>query len=150
MTKTRRKTTTKPASRDRIVYEVQYSNGSRQVEATTVSELKAALAPLLGLDPYSLQATAHLVHVERATVNGQGWGIRRLGSMVFQADPVPVASRAAKKAQSDQLEPTPAPQKDSAPPSETPDTQPAPTPPPTPAPAAPLEAEQTGREPSLF
>lgn len=92
----KKKAATTP-SRDRVVYEVRGPNGSRQVEATSTADLKKALLPLLGLDSYSTQAAAHLAHVERATVNGKGWSVRRLGVLAFVADtddqPAPTTAR---------------------------------------------------------
>ncbi|AXH00552.1 hypothetical protein DVJ83_15345 (plasmid) [Deinococcus wulumuqiensis] len=73
-------------SRDRVVYEVRGPQRVNQVDATSTSELKNVLTPLLGLNPYSTQAVAHLAHVERATVQGDGWSIRRLGVLAFVPD----------------------------------------------------------------
>lgn len=87
MTQKKKKPT--PASRDRVVYEVRTGNTPRQVEATSTAELKKALAPLLNLDPYSTQAAAHLAHVERATVTGRGWSVKRVGVLSFVADEEP-------------------------------------------------------------
>lgn len=86
MTKPKKKSTSKPVSRDRVVYEVRGPQRVNQVDATSTSELKNVLTPLLGLNPYSTQAVAHLAHVERATVQGDGWSIRRLGVLAFVPD----------------------------------------------------------------
>jgi hypothetical protein len=69
-----------------VVYEVKGPQGVRQVDAITTAELKTTLTPLLDLDPYSVQAAAHLAHVERATVQGNGWSVRRLGVLSFVPD----------------------------------------------------------------
>lgn len=81
-----RKTAKKKALSDRIVYEVTTPKGSYQVEASATKELKTAITSLLPLEPYSVQAAAHLAHVERATVQGQGWSIRRVGVLSFVPD----------------------------------------------------------------
>uniref|UniRef100_UPI0021BF3218 hypothetical protein n=1 Tax=Deinococcus sp. Marseille-Q6407 TaxID=2969223 RepID=UPI0021BF3218 len=90
MTKPRKKTVRKSgkslAPRDRAVYEVRGPQGLFQVDAASTKELKDALAPLLGLEPYSVQAAAHLAQVERATVQGNGWSVRRLGTLTFVPD----------------------------------------------------------------
>lgn len=89
MTKPKKKSTSKLVSRDRVVYEVKGHQGVKQVVATSTSELKAALNPLVQLGEskeYSLQAIAHVAHVERATVQGDGWSIRRLGVLAFVPD----------------------------------------------------------------
>lgn len=83
-----RKTAKKKALSDRIVYEVTTPKGSYQVEASATKELKTAITSLLPLplEPYSVQAAAHLAHVERATVQGQGWSIKRVGVLSFVPD----------------------------------------------------------------
>ena len=80
-----RKISKKKALTDRIVYEVTTPKGSYQVEASATKELKTAITSLLPLplEPYSVQAAAHLAHVERATVQGQGWSIRRVGVLRY-------------------------------------------------------------------
>ena len=100
--------------RDRVVYEVRIGNTPRQVEATTTAELKKALTPLLNLDPYSTQAAAHLAHVERATVTGKGWSVKRVGVLSFVADEEPKKAPTgnAQRRQDDQ--PTTAPTADDA------------------------------------
>lgn len=112
MTQKKKKPT--PASRDRVVYEVRTGNTPRQVEATSTAELKKALAPLLNLDPYSTQAAAHLAHVERATVTGRGWSVKRVGVLSFVADEEPKKAPTgnAQRRQDDQ--PTTAPTADDA------------------------------------
>lgn len=88
-TKTKPKTSTsKPAPRDRVVYEVKGPSGTRQIDATTTAELRLALTPLLPLDGYNLQAAAHLVSTARVTMQGVGWGVKRLGLLAFQPDPM--------------------------------------------------------------
>lgn len=83
---TQRKKPAATPSRDRVVYEVRGPNiGTRQVDAATTAELRKALTPL-GLDPYTMQAAAHLAHNERATVQGKGWSIKRLGVLSFVPD----------------------------------------------------------------
>lgn len=104
MTKPRKKPASKPVNRDRVVYEVKGSHGVKQVDATSTSELKTVLAPLLGLDPYSTQAVAHIAHVERATVQGNGWSIRRLGVLAFVPDSA-ADTRPAQRSQSPRQEP---------------------------------------------
>ncbi|AXH01196.1 hypothetical protein DVJ83_18875 (plasmid) [Deinococcus wulumuqiensis] len=102
------------SNRDRVVYEVRIGNTPRQVEATTTAELKKALLPLLNLDPYSVQAAAHLAHVERATVTGKGWSVKRVGVLSFVADEEPKKAPTgnAQRRQDDQ--PTTAPTADDA------------------------------------
>ena len=107
----------KPAatpSRDRVVYEVKGPNGTRQMEAGSTKELKDQLARALGLDPYSTQAAAHLAHVERATVTGKGWSVKRVGVLSFVADEEPKKAPTgnAQRRQDDQ--PTTAPTADDA------------------------------------
>jgi len=93
------KTTTK----DRIVYEVKTTQGVRQVDATTTAELVTALTPLLNLaDPYSVKAAAHLVHMERAAVQGSGWSVRRLGVLTFQPDQPEKAQSVSGRAEAQQ------------------------------------------------
>ena len=82
----KKKPASKPATRARVVYEVKGLQGVKQVDASSTAELKAALVPLLGLEPYSMQAAAHIAHVERATVQGNGWSIKRLGVLAFVPD----------------------------------------------------------------
>ena len=96
--KPRKKSANKPVSRDRVVYEVKGPQGTKQVDAVTTAELKAALMPLLGLEPYSVQATAHLVHSERVSVTGKGWSVKRLGVLAFVPD---TESSTAPKTKSD-------------------------------------------------
>ena len=101
-----RKTAKKKALSDRIVYEVTTPKGSYQVEASATKELKTAITSLLPLplEPYSVQAAAHLAHVERATVQGQGWSIKRVGVLSFVPDtdqqpaPKPTKKEAAVQA----------------------------------------------------
>lgn len=101
-----RKISKKKALTDRIVYEVTTPKGSYQVEASATKELKTAITSLLPLplEPYSVQAAAHLAHVERATVQGQGWSIKRVGVLSFVPDtdqqpaPKPTKKEAAVQA----------------------------------------------------
>lgn len=86
MTQTRKRAPRKQSGQDRVVYEVRSSAGVKQVNAASTAELKVALSPLLQLDPYAVQATAHLVHAERVAVQGQGWSVRRVGVLSFQPD----------------------------------------------------------------
>lgn len=80
-----RKKTTKPA--DRVVYAVENGGKSTTVEASSTKELKAQLSRVLpNLEPYSVQAAAHLAHVERAQVEGSGWSVRRRGVLTFVPD----------------------------------------------------------------
>ena len=83
----KKKPASRPAARDRVVYEVTSSAGTRRVEATTTAELRDQLAPLLpGVEPYAVQAAARLASIERATVLANAWSVRRLGVLVFQPD----------------------------------------------------------------
>lgn len=103
MTKTRTKKTqtSKPATRDRVVYEVKGQHGIRQVDAATTAELKKFLAQTLDLEPYSLQAAAHLAHTERATVSGQGWSVKRLGVLAFVPDAPPAVPARKQQPEND-------------------------------------------------
>ena len=85
---------------DRIVYNVRH-HGDQQtrVEAGDVKSLKAALLPLLGLDPYSVQAIAHLAHRERAQVEGSGWSVTRAGVLRFVPDSPVTAQKGPQKAE---------------------------------------------------
>lgn len=84
---TKAKKPSKPTtSKSRVVYEVKGSKGTQQIDAATTAELKKSLAAHLDLEPYSLQAAAHLAHVERATVQGNGWSVKRLGVLAFVPD----------------------------------------------------------------
>ena len=92
-----KKSTKKPAN-DRIVYEVVTpQQGTRQVEARDTKELKAALTSILPLDPYSVQAAAHLAQTERATIQGSGWSIKRLGKFAFVPDETPASAPKKRK-----------------------------------------------------
>lgn len=93
---TRTKKSNKP-TKDRVVYEVKGPKGTQQVEASTTAELKVALTPLLDIEPYSLQATAHIIHAERGAVQGQGWSVRRLGVLSFVPDQHSVTGSAPQK-----------------------------------------------------
>lgn len=81
-----KKPTKAVTSKDRVVYEVKGPKGTHQIDAATTAELKKALGQTLELEPYSLQAAAHLAHTERATVTGQGWSVKRLGVLAFVPD----------------------------------------------------------------
>lgn len=100
-TRTKKTQTSKPATRDRVVYEVKGQHGIRQVDAATTAELKKFLAQTLDLEPYSLQAAAHLAHTERATVSGQGWSVKRLGVLAFVPDAPPAAPARKQQPEND-------------------------------------------------
>lgn len=102
-TRSRKKQVGKTVSRERVVYEVRGPRGSREVVASSVVELKKALSTLLDMDPYSLQAVAHIAHVERATVQGNGWSIKRLGVLSFVPDS-PTDAKSAQRSSSRQQE----------------------------------------------
>lgn len=111
---TQKKKPSSSQNRDRVVYEVRTGNTPRQVEATTTAELKKALIALLSLDPYSVQAAAHLAHVERATVTGKGWSVRRLGVLSFVPDTEPQTARTTSAQRPQEAQPSNAPQADDA------------------------------------
>lgn len=83
---------------DRIVFEIVNSvRGAVQVEAGQIHELTGHLQRLVPeLDSYAARGAAHLAFVERASIQGPSWGVRRLGVLQFQADEVvqPVRRRA--------------------------------------------------------
>lgn len=110
----KKKPASKPAARDRVVYEVKGPQGTKQVDAASTAELKTALTALLELEPYSVQAAAHIAHVERATVTGQGWSVRRLGVLAFVPDSETTAAprkgpqKAEQRQEAGETAPTPA------------------------------------------
>lgn len=73
---------------DRIVFEIGSSvQGAVQVEAGQIHELTGHLQRLVpDLDSYAARGAAHLAFVERASIQGSSWGVRRLGVLQFQAD----------------------------------------------------------------
>lgn len=71
---------------DRIVYEINTPTGVTHIDVATTIDLKTRLSELLPLEAYSLQAVAHLVHHERAMVQGQNWGVKRVGVLTFMPD----------------------------------------------------------------
>lgn len=73
---------------DRIVFEIGTSfRGAVRVEASQVQELSGHLQRLVpDLDSYAARGAAHLAFVERASIQGPSWGVRRLGVLQFQAD----------------------------------------------------------------
>jgi len=81
----------KPQDYTRTVYEIDTpGQGVQRVEASNTAALKEHLTRLLpGVEPYALQAVARLASIEQASVQSGKWGIRRIGVMQFQPDPVP-------------------------------------------------------------
>ena len=94
---------------------------SVQLQATNVAELKTALAEVLDLPPYTVQAIAHLAHIERATITLKGWTVKRLGVLVLhqedeEGNPLPLQAESVAQPQQDattsapteEAQPTPA------------------------------------------
>lgn len=63
-----------------------------------------ALAEVLDLPPYTVQAIAHLAHTERATITLKGWTVRRLGVLVLhqedeEGNPLPLQAESVAQPQ---------------------------------------------------
>lgn len=86
-----------PSARDRVVYEVTKALQTERIEASTTTEFRDQLTRLIpNLEPYAVQAVTRLVVIERATVTTKSWAVRRLGVLVFQADPETTPETAPK------------------------------------------------------
>ena len=81
----RSKTRTKKTPKT-IAYEVKGPQGTRQVQASSTAELKAALLPLLPLRVDSAHGLAALLFNENVSVTHKRWGVKRLGIVTIVAE----------------------------------------------------------------
>ena len=84
----RRKTSQKSPKKTpkTIAYEVKGPQGTRQVQASSTAELKAALLPLLPLRVDSAHGLAALLFNENVSVTHKRWGVKRLGIVTIVAE----------------------------------------------------------------
>ncbi|WP_225984307.1 hypothetical protein, partial [Deinococcus wulumuqiensis] len=92
---------TSKATLERVVYELQHGGQTHQCEAASTKDLKGQLERLMpGLDSYSVQALAHVVHASAGSVIGRGWSVRRVGVLRFEPDQTDAAPQRVRQSKS--------------------------------------------------